>query len=410
MIEGSSRAMTSIRDECLVDSGTTNIILKNKKYFSQLSPEETHVNTISGISNLIEGSGRAYILLSEGTKLIINDALYSSKSKKNLLSFKNIRRNGYHIETMTEDNIEYLQITTIKYGQKIILKKMEALLSELYCMNISLIESNIVSNQKLHDTKIFTLWHDRLGHPDNIMMRRIIESTNGHPLKDLKILLSKDLSCAACSLGKLIIRSSKNKIENESPSFLERIQEDICGSISPPCGPFRYFIVLIDASTRWSHVCLLATINVVFVRLLAQIIQLRPNFPDYQIKSIRLDNVGEFTSQSFNDYCMPIGINVEHQVAHVHTQNVLAESLIKRLQLIARPLLMKYNLPSSAWGHKILHAAAFIRLRPTASHKFSPLQLVSGREPNLSHLKIFYCDVYVPISPPQRTKWDHKED
>jgi hypothetical protein len=46
------------------------------------------------------------------------------------------------------------------------------------------------------------------------MMRRIIESTNGHLLKDLKIILSKDLSCAACSLGKLIIRSSKNKIEN----------------------------------------------------------------------------------------------------------------------------------------------------------------------------------------------------
>jgi hypothetical protein len=60
MIEGSNRAMTSIRD-----SGTTNTILKNKKYFSQLSPVETHVNTIFGISNLIEGSGRVCILLSE---------------------------------------------------------------------------------------------------------------------------------------------------------------------------------------------------------------------------------------------------------------------------------------------------------------------------------------------------------
>jgi hypothetical protein len=131
MIEGSSRAMTSIRDECLVDSETTNTILKSKKYFSQLSLAEIHVNIISGISNSIEGSGRAYILLPEGTKLIINDALYSSKSRRNLLSLKYIRRNGYHIKTMTENNIEYLQITTIKYVQKIILKKMEALLSGL---------------------------------------------------------------------------------------------------------------------------------------------------------------------------------------------------------------------------------------------------------------------------------------
>jgi hypothetical protein len=162
------------------------------------------------------------------------------------------------------------------------------------------------------------------------MMRRIIESANEHILKDLKILLSKYLSCAACSLGKLIIRSSK-KIENESLLFLERIQGDICDPISPPCGPFKYFMVLIDASTRWSHVCLLAIKNIVFARLLAQIIQLRANFPDYQIKSIRLDNAGEFTSQSFNDYCMSIGIKVEHPVANVHTQNGLAESLIIRL-------------------------------------------------------------------------------
>jgi hypothetical protein len=68
-----------------------------------------------------------------------------------------------------------------------------------------------------------------LGHPGNIMIRTIIESANEHPLKDLKILLSKYLSCAACSLRKLIIRPSKNKIENESPLFLERIQGNICG-------------------------------------------------------------------------------------------------------------------------------------------------------------------------------------
>jgi hypothetical protein len=90
-------------------------------------------------------------------------------------------------------------------------------------------------------------------------------------------------------------------------------------------------MILIDASTRWSHVYLLATKNIIFARLLAQIIQLRANFSDYQIKSIRLDNAGEYTSRFFNDYCMSIGIKVEHLVAHVHIQNSLAELLIKRL-------------------------------------------------------------------------------
>ena len=78
-------------------------------------------------------------------------------------------------------------------------------------------------------------------------------------------------------------------------------------------------MVLIDASTRWSHVCLLYTRNVAFARLLAQIIKLRAHFSDSPIKTIRLDNAGEFTSQTFNNFCMSIGINVEHSVTHVHT-------------------------------------------------------------------------------------------
>ena len=103
---------------------------------------------------------------------------------------------------------------------------------------------------------------------------------------------------------------------------------------------------------------------------------------------------------------MSIGIAVEHPVSHTHTQNGLAESFIKRLQLIARPLFMKTKLPSSAWGHAILHAGTLIRVRPTAYHKYSSLQLVSGQEPNISHLRIFDCAVYVPIALPQRTKMD----
>ncbi|KAI3811307.1 hypothetical protein L1987_21028 [Smallanthus sonchifolius] len=402
MLTSSGKVITG--DECLVDSGSTNTILKHKKFFSELSPAETPIGTISGVSNLIEGFGRACIILPSGTKLIINDALYASKSRRNLLSFKGIRQNGYHLKTSLENDTEYLQMTSNKNGQDTIVEKLKALSSGLYCTTINPIESYMVSNQKLPDKEMFTIWHNRLGHPGSTMMRRIIKSANGHPLKNLKVLLSQDLSCTSCSLGKLITRPSQTKLTHENPSFLERIQGDICGPIHPPCGPFRYFLVLIDASSRWSHVSLLATRNVAFARLLAQIIQLRANFLEYQIKNIRMDNAGEFTSQAFNDYCVSIGIKVEHPVAHVHTQNGLAESLIKRLQLIARPLLMRCKLPSSAWGHAILHAAALIRLRPTADHEYSPLQLVSGREPSLSHLKIFGCAVYVPISPPQRTK------
>ena len=163
-------------------------------------------------------------------------------------------------------------------------------------------------------------------------------------------------------------------------------------------------MVLIDVSTRWSHVCLLSTQNVEFSILLAQIIRLKAQFPDHFIKTIRLDNAGEFSSQAFLDYCMSIGIDVQYSTTHVHTQNGLAKSFIKRLKLIARPLLLNNKLPLSTWGYAIIHAENLIRLRLTTNQDLSPLQLVLGYQPNISHLCVFGCAVYVPLAPTHRTK------
>ncbi|KAI3448560.1 hypothetical protein Pfo_005225 [Paulownia fortunei] len=273
---------------CIADSATTHTILKDKKYFSQLILVEANVSTISGVANLIEGCGRANILLPGGRKFIIDDAMFSSRSKRNLLSFRDICRNGYHIETTNEKDVEYLYITSI----------LPTYSSGLYYTFINSIESYTVMDEESINSKNFIIWHDRLGHPSSIMMRRIIENSHGHLLKNQKILLSKDFSFVF-----------------KSPTFLERIQGDICGPIIPSCGPFKYFMVLIDASIRLSHVCLLSTRNIAFARLLAQIIRLRAQFPNYIIKKIRMDNKIRIVNQSLlmNIYKEMIGQNGKTQ-------------------------------------------------------------------------------------------------
>jgi hypothetical protein len=45
---------------------------------------------------------------------------------------------------------------------------------------------------------------------------------------------------------------------------------------------------------------------------IAQIIRLRVSFPDNRIQSIRMGNAGEFRSKAFDDYCLDMGIKVEH--------------------------------------------------------------------------------------------------
>ena len=57
---------------CLAESTTTHTILKDKKYFQNLTLIKVMVNTISGSSNIIEGSGRAKFMLPKGTKFCID--------------------------------------------------------------------------------------------------------------------------------------------------------------------------------------------------------------------------------------------------------------------------------------------------------------------------------------------------
>ena len=106
-------------------------------------------------------------MLPGGIKIVIDDTLFSSRSNRNLLSFKDIRCNGFHVETKDENNVEYLYIASTISCQKYVLEKLTAFSSGMYYAFISPIESNIVIRKKENDPKTFILWHDRLGHPIN---------------------------------------------------------------------------------------------------------------------------------------------------------------------------------------------------------------------------------------------------
>ena len=111
-------------DVCLTNCTTTHIILWDKRCFIELTITKANVSTISNTIDLVEGSERANIMLPNETRFFISDALYSSKSRRNLLSFKDIRRNGYHIKNMNEGNVKYLYITSVISSQKLTVEKL----------------------------------------------------------------------------------------------------------------------------------------------------------------------------------------------------------------------------------------------------------------------------------------------
>ena len=88
---------------------------------------------------MIVGSGRATIILPMGTQIHIEEALLYLDSTRTLLSYRDIRKSGIHVETYEEHNEEFLLFTKdIGYGKQT-LEKVPSLHSGLYYTYIKLV-------------------------------------------------------------------------------------------------------------------------------------------------------------------------------------------------------------------------------------------------------------------------------
>ena len=87
--------------DCLVDSGTTHVILTDKRFFVTLDNTRatSTIKTLGGSTALAKGGGRARVQLPRGTIIDIEHAIYAPDASRNLLSFVDLRKSGYHLNT-----------------------------------------------------------------------------------------------------------------------------------------------------------------------------------------------------------------------------------------------------------------------------------------------------------------------
>ena len=102
-------------DVCIANYATTHTIFRDKRYFLEVTLIKTNVSIIFGTTNLVKDSKRANIMLPNGTRFHINDALYFRKSKINLLSLKDICRN--EPEAYNGNTLDFL-IWVVSYNYK----------------------------------------------------------------------------------------------------------------------------------------------------------------------------------------------------------------------------------------------------------------------------------------------------
>ena len=380
--------------DILPDSGTTHCIFNERSFFVKLN---THTNkfkigTISG-NCYGEGRGRAEIQLMSGTVLVIKDAIYAPTSCRNLLSYDAIRSNGLHITTaVNEYGYECLQI----YDEKSLEIEEEFLRlpNNLYSGSIkpSHIEANQAEASIENDAEI---WHQRLGHPGSSVMKGLADSLHGLKIDKRHVDICKSINCTACMQGTLKSKQAPAIFDIKKKNPFAYLYYDTAGPIRPLSGSHRYYLAGRDHSGVFITAHLLQSRNQTFVKILTDLIRIRSQYPEYPVSTIIVDGAREFNSNVFMDYCTSLGIELLVSLPYEH--NMLGENIVKRLQHVARPLLLQSNLPPECWGLAILHAKDLLQLRPIPSQGISPLQILTGVPPSVKHIRVFGCAVHVPI-------------
>ena len=165
---------------------------------------------------------------------------------------------------------------------------------------------------------------------------------------------------------------------------------------------YRYYLLFVDYFSRFSWLFLLkhkSEVLTTFKHFKATV----ENQLSKQIKYLRTDCGGEYTSNAFTDFCSSHGITHQFSCPHTPQQNGIMERKHRHIIESALTILSHASLPITYWTYAVNTAVHLINRLPTPklSH-ISPWEKLFHKPPDLTHLKTFGC-LYFPYLRPYNT-------
>ncbi|KAH9670907.1 hypothetical protein KPL70_017154 [Citrus sinensis] len=131
----------------------------------------------------------------------------------------------------------------------------------------------------------------------------------------------------------------------------------------------------------------------------------------YQIKAMRSDRGGEFTSKEFLEFCEANGIRCPLTVPRSPQQNGVAERKNITSLNMARSMLKSKRLPKEFWAEAIACAVYLSNRSPTRSvWGKTPQEAWSKRKSGITHLRVFGSIAHVHVPDESRAKLDDKSE
>src|SRR3954468_5667883 len=218
-----------------------------------------------------------------------------------------------------------------------------------------------------------------------------------------KFTTVKGSKCQVCVQAKQP-RKSHTTAEPRNLAPLKLIHSDLCemnGVLTK--GRKRYFMTLIDDSTRYCYVYLLKSKDEALNYFKIYKAEAKKQL-DRKIKRLRSDLGGEFFSNEFDSFCAEHGIIHERMPPYSPQSNGVAERKNRTLTDLVNAMLATAGLSKAWWGEALLTSCHVLNRVPNKNKEKTPYEEWAGRKPSLLYLRTWGCLAKVNIPIPKKRK------
>ncbi|KAL0427280.1 UNVERIFIED_CONTAM: Retrovirus-related Pol polyprotein from transposon TNT 1-94 [Sesamum latifolium] len=353
-----------------LDNGASNHMCGQKDQFVKLD-EKVRGNIFFGDSSNIHIEGKGTILIStkDGNHKLISDVYYVPKLESNILSLGQFLENGYKV--LMKDNCLWWRDRNTKLLAKVVMSK-----NRMLKLNIKTVEAKCL---KVHVQDVAWQWHKRYGHLNFGALRKTGEKKMVYEIPSIN---HSNHLCEACLVGKHTRKSFPKETAWRATKPFELVDKDVCGPINPSSlGKSKYFILFIDDFSRKTWIYFLKQKSEAFATF-KKFKSLVEKESGYEIKALRSDRGGEFTSKEFNHFCAINGIHRPMTILGTPQQNSMAERKNRTILNMARSMLKEKYMPKEFWAEAVSCAVYLSNRSPTLNvRNQTPQEAWNGRKP-----------------------------
>jgi transposase InsO family protein len=394
---------TSMQHGMILDSGATHHMVNDEVLLIGAQQADIKVKIADDSILSCTKTGSVEIQNHEGALVKLNNVLYMPDLSCNLLSVSKAQDAGYLVTfdskgAKIERNGSTLLRARRNGGLYEIIGKPQPQMTPVYDAL-----AGTGSALKSKTPRLGVLWHRRLGHLGYSSLQKMAKKGIVHGLPSADVFENPPV-CWSCSSGKMTKKPFPSS-PSRSTKPLELLHLDIAGPLRiQSAGGCRYFVTLLDDYSKHKAV---------------KALKFKSEAPDFikgtilhweratghKAVAIRHDRAKEFMSKDMSDWYHSHGIQMQPTSGYSPQENGAAERLNRTLWECALSMLADSGLSMMWWAEAVIHAA-HLRNVTNSTGGLTPIELMTGKKPDVSTLRVFGspCSVQVPIRHKQQFK------